>query len=52
MQRFVLPGHLWTLDGHASALIVVETQPLASALFVQNTVLFVKTLDDVLLLLI
>ena len=39
-------------DRQTSPLIVVKAQPLASELFAQDTVLFVKILDDVLLALV
>ena len=46
------PAQFLGSDRQASALIVVETEPLACELFAQNTVLFVKIFDDVLLLLV
>lgn len=46
------PAQFLGSDSQASALIIVETQPLACELFAKNTVLFVKIFDDVLLLLI
>ena len=46
------PAQFLGSDRQASALIIVKAHPLASELFAQNTVLFVKIFDDVLLLLI
>jgi hypothetical protein len=38
--------------GQASALIVVEAQPLTTELFAENEVLLLKIVDDILLLLV
>ena len=43
------PAQFLGPDRQASALIVVKTQPLASELFTQNAVLFLKIVDDILL---
>jgi hypothetical protein len=43
------PAQFLGSDRQASALIIAKAQPLASELFAQDTVLFLKILDDGLL---
>jgi hypothetical protein len=46
------PAQLLGPHGQASALVVIKMQPLASQLLAQDAVLFLKIVDDVLLLLV
>ena len=44
------PAQFLGPDGQAPPLVVVKTQPLATKLFAQDAILFLKIVDDILLL--
>ena len=46
------PAQFLGSDRQASTLVVVKTQPLASKLFAQDAVLFLKIVDNILLSLV